>query len=238
MSAGSTDAPRWATLRTVWLILRKDVLVELRTREVVATMVLFATLVVVIFAFAFDVDETRGRLVGPGIVWTTILFAGTIGLGRVFDRERDHGCLTGLLLLPGGPKAVYIAKAIGLLVFVLITELLTIPLMLAFVGTSVPSQGIGIFVLAVLLGTIGFVAIGTLFGAMLSHARLRDVLVPLVVYPVVVPVIIGGVKVTADAMNPAGGIEGQAESWLQLMTGFDLIFVLVPPWLFGRVMVE
>jgi heme exporter protein B len=224
------------TLRTVWLILSKDLLVELRTREVVASMALFSLLVVVIFAFAFSLDETRARLVGPGILWVTVLFAGTLGLYRIFDRERDNGCLAGLLLAPAGPTAVFVAKVLGLFLFVLLTEALTVPLMLAFIGMSLPAEGAGLFVLALLLGTLGFALIGTLFGGMLATARLREVLVPIVVYPVVVPVVIAGVKLTGIALS--GGLPGEEDNWIKLMIGFDGIFLVVAPWVFGRVMVD
>ena len=222
--------------RTIWLILHKDVLVELRTREVVATQVLFALLVVVVFAFAFSLDETRARLVAPGIVWVAVLFSGTLGLGRVFDRERDNGCLTALFLAPAGPSAVYVAKVLGVLLFVTVAEILTVPLILAFVGASIPPAGWAIFVAALALGTLGFALVGTLFGAMLANARLREVLLPIVVYPVVIPVIVAGVEVTGIAMG--SGVADQAAGWLQLMGGFDAIFCAVAPWVFGRVMVD
>ncbi len=183
------------SLRTVWLILHKDLLTELRTREVVATMGLFSLLVVVVFAFAFSVDETRAALVAPGIVWVVILFATTLGLGRVFDRERDNDCLTALCLAPAGPQAVWVAKALGVFLFALVTELLTVPLMLVFLGVSVPMDGLPLFAAAIALGTAGIASVGTLFSGMLVSARLRDLVLPVVLYPVVVPVVIGGVEV-------------------------------------------
>ncbi|MGM0575472.1 MAG: heme exporter protein CcmB [Myxococcota bacterium] len=222
--------------RAVWLVLSKDVVAELRTREVVATMTLFALLMAVVFAFAFSVDETRARLVAPGIVWLVLLFASTLGLNRVFDRERDHGCLTGLLLSPAGPVAVYVAKVLGVVLFTLLTEILTVPLMFIFLGIGVPLEGLGLFVSALVLGTIGLALIGTLFGGMLANARLREVLLPLVVYPVVIPVVIAGVEVTSIALG--GGIPSSAGGWLRLMVGFDLIFGVVAPWVFGKVMLD
>ena len=124
--------------RAVWLILRKDILIELRTREVLATMGLFALLLVVVFAFAFSMDKTRAQLVGPGIIWVTILFSGTLGLYRLFDRERDHAAMAGLLLAPGGAISVYIAKVLGLVLFITVTEIVVLPLMLAFMDISIP----------------------------------------------------------------------------------------------------
>ncbi len=223
-------------IRTISLILRKDILVELRTREVIATMVLFSVLVVVIFAFAFNMDETRARLVAPGIVWVTVLFAGTLGLGRIFDREREHGCMTALLLAPAGPEAVYLAKALGVFLFTVLSEVVAIPLILIFVGVQLPLSGLLTFCAGVFLGTLGMVLVGTLFGAMLATARLRDLLLPIVVYPVVVPVIIAGVEVVEVAL--AGGAPSDAIAWLEFMGGYDLVFMALCPWVFGRVMVD
>ena len=224
------------TLRAVWLILKKDLLIELRTREVVATMALFALLLVVVFAFAFNVDETKTRLVTPGILWVVILFAATLGLGRVFDRERDNGCLMALFLSPAGPRAVYIAKVLGIFIFALVTEFFTVPILFIFLGLSVPASGLPLLAGSIVLGTLGFALVGTLFGGILANARLREVLPPVVVYPVVVPVVIAGVELTGIALGR--GLPMEAQSWLKLMIGFDLVFLVVPPWVFARVMLD
>jgi len=223
-------------LQSIWLVLKKDVVVELRNREVVATMVLFSILLVVIVAFSLSIDETRARLVGSGIVWIVVLFAGTLGLGRVFEREKENGCLTGLLLSPAGPGAIFIAKVLGLFVFMLITEAITIPLAFVFIGMSIPTEGIWILVLALLLGTIAFAFVGTLFAAMFANARLKDVLLPVVVYPVVSPVLIAGVKLTEISMGV--GLESDLEGWLRLMAAFSVLFTAVPTWIFGKVMLD
>ncbi len=223
-------------MRETWLLLRKDVLVELRTREVLATMGLFALLLVVVFAFAFSVDETRARLVAPGIVWVVVLFSATLGLGRVIDREREGGCLEALLLSPVGPGAIYLAKSLGVLLFALVCEALTLPMMLIFLGVELPTEGIGLFSLALFLGTAGFALVGTLFASMLAATRMKEVLLPLVVYPVVVPVVIGGVELTTIALG--GGLPSDARGWLELMAGFDLLFGALCAWLYGRVMLD
>lgn len=225
-----------ATLRTIWLILAKDVLTELRTREVVSAMALFAILLVVVFAFAFSIDEERARLVAPGIIWVVILFSGTLGLARVFDKERENGCLMALCLAPAGPAAVYVAKVLGVLLFTLVTEVITVPLVLLFVGVEVPLEGLGLFVGALALGTVGFCLVGTLFSGMLANARLREVMLPLLLYPVTIPVIVAGVELTVIAFG--GGLPQEAPGWLRLMAGFDLLFAVFPAWLFGRVMVD
>lgn len=225
-----------ATLRAIWLILGKDVLVELRTREVLLTMGLFAVLVVVIFAFTFQLGADVVQQVAPGILWVTLVFSGNLGIARVMDRERENGAMQGLLLGPGGPVAVFWAKALGVVVFVLMTQVIVVPLALLFVGIAVPVDGILLLVTGLVLGTLGFALIGTLFGAMLADVRLREVLIPVIVYPVVVPVIVAGVQLTACALGLAP--REDAGDWLGVMGGFALVYLAITPWVFQRVMVD
>ena len=225
-----------AFFTTIWLILHKDLLTELRTREVVSTMALFSLLTVVVFAFAFSVDEVRARLVTAGILWVVLLFSATLGVNRVFDHEQESGGLIALCLAPAGPVAVYIAKALGILIFTLVTQVVAVPLMLVFLSVEVPEGGIGLLAVALLLGSIAVAEVGTLFAAMLANARLREVLLPLLVYPIVLPAVIAGVELTEIAMG--AGLPDSQSGWLQLMVGFDLIFAVIPAWVFGRVMID
>jgi heme exporter protein B len=221
------------TVRIALLILKKDLAVELRTREVLMTMTLFATLIVVIFAFAFQLDVDGTRAVAPGLIWVVVVFSGNLGITRVMDKERENGALSGLLLSPGGPTAVFWGKALGVFIFMLVMELITIPLALLFIGIDLPVHAIGDVALALLLGSFGFALIGTLFGAMLGEARLREVLIPLVVYPIIVPVLVSGVKLTALALAPSMDDE---TNYLALMLGFDLLYLGLCPWVFSRVL--
>lgn len=222
------------TMRGAWQIFAKDLRVELRTREVFLTMSLFGVLIVVIFAFAFKLDSASLKQVAPGIVWVTVVFAGNLGVSRVMDKERELGAFQGLMLAPGGPAALFWAKAAGVFVFMVAMELLVVPLALLFISIELPVEGIGTLVVALLLGTLGFALIGTLFGAMLADVRMREVLIPVVVYPVVVPVIVAGVKLAAHAFDPS---LGQAQGYLPLMLGFDLLYLALAPWVFTRTMV-
>ena len=221
-------------LRTIHIILKKDLLVELRTKEVLLTMGLFAVLTVVIFSFAFYVDDDRSRAYAPGILWVTVIFSGTIGLNRLFDREQENDCMSALLLSAAGPKAIFLAKSLGNLMFTLVMELLTVPLILLFFDLSVDRPGL--LLLELVAGTVGFCFVGTLFAAMLVRARMKEVLLPLVVYPVVVPVIIGGVKATSGILN--GYPTDEVMEWTRLLLAFDLVFVVLSVWLFERMWVE
>lgn len=227
---------RASALRAIWLVLLKDVLVELRTREVLLSMGLFGVLVIVIFVFTFQLGADVAQQVAPGILWVTLAFSGNLGIARVMDRERENGAMQSLLLGPGGPTAVYWAKALGVLVFVLVTQLVVVPLALVFVGISVPGDGVALLVVALVLGTLGFALVGTLFGAMLADVRLREVLIPVIVYPIVVPVIVAGVQLTGCALGLVP--KEDAGDWLALMGGFDLVYLAVAPWVFQRVMVD
>lgn len=216
------------------VILRKDLLVELRTKEVLLTMGLFAALIVVIFSFAFYVDDDRARAYAPGILWVTILFSGTIGLNRLFDREQENDCMSALLLSAAGPKAIYLAKSLGNLLFTLVMEVLTVPLILLFFAIDVDRPGL--LVAELVAGSIGFCFVGTLFAAMLVRARMKEVLLPLVVYPIVVPVIIAGVKATEAILN--GYPTDEVVSWIRFVVAFDILFVVLSVWLFERMWVE
>jgi len=222
------------TARAALHILAKDLTVELRTREVFLTMSLFGVLIVVIFAFAFNLDPQSLRAVAPGLLWVTVVFAGNLGVARVMDKERELGAFQGLMLAPGGPAALFWGKAVGVFLFMLAMELLVVPLALLFVSIELPLAGIGMLVLGLTLGTLGFALIGTLFGAMLADVRMREVLIPVVVYPVIVPVLVAGVKLTAHAFDPA---LGEPEGFLPLMIGFDLLYLALAPWVFARTMV-
>ena len=188
-----------SVLSEAWAVLHKDLLIELRTREVLYSMALFSVLTVVIFTFAFVVRDESLALVAPGIPWVALTFAGTLGLARTFAREQEGDCLTGLLVSPASTGGIFLGKALANTVFMLVVEALLVPLCGVFFDldfSAAPWLQLALFV----LGTVGFTAVGTLFSTMLLNSRLRDVLLPLVFYPIVVPVVIAGVKGTAAVL--------------------------------------
>jgi heme exporter protein CcmB len=211
-------------------IVRKDLKVEFRTREILYTTTLFALLLVVVFAFAFLSDAGKARDYGPGIVWVTVLFATTVGQNRLFDRERENDCLWALLLSPAAPSTVFLAKATAQIAFALLMQVPTILLILVFFDLRVVDPLAFVGVLA--LGNVALGLVGTLFAAMLMNARMKEVLLPLVTYPLFVPVVIAGVKVTAVAIGAP--IAEEPGVWLQFLAGFDMIFGVVTVALFGR----
>lgn len=222
------------SLTQAWAVLRKDLLIELRTREILYSMGLFSVLVTMIFTFAFYVREDALALVSPGIPWVALTFAGTLGLARSWAREGEHDCLGALIGAPAPRGAIFLGKMAANAVFVTLTAALLVPLCMGmFILDLSPAPWLAVGLFA--LGIAGFVSVGTVFGAMLLNSRLRDVLLPLVFYPIVAPVVLAGVKGTAAvvANDPAA-----AQEWLMLLVSFDGIFVTASFWAFGWVISE
>jgi len=222
-----TSSSRGGFLTHALLVAAKDLRVEWRSREIVYTMVFFAVLVVVIFSFAFARRGQPMHEVAGGILWVVVAFAGTLGLGRFFDRERETQ--QALLLSPVSRAAIYVGKLLGMLIFICATEAVVLPmLMLLF---NLHATHVGLLAGILTLGSIGFSAVGSLFGASLMQSRSRDVLLGILLFPIVTPVIIAGAKGTAALLaidpDPAGAVV-----WLKLLAVFDLVFVSLSLWAF------
>jgi heme exporter protein CcmB len=230
------SAPSGATpfARSLWLVLRKDLTVEVRSREVAYTTLFFAVSCVLVFAFAL-VREGRAPEGGSaGILWIAIVFAGTLALGRTFERERQSETLRALLLSPMPRPAIYVGKLLGIVALLVGTEVILVPLVVFLFSARLfahPFWLVGV----VLAGTLGFAAVGTIFAAMLVRARSRDVLLPVLLYPVVVPVIIAGVQGTSALLQPAFD-PTLVRFWLLMLTTFDVVFVVLGLWTFEAVM--
>lgn len=222
--------------RIAWLILRKDLTVEVRSGEVAFTTLLFAVSCVLVFAFAFVREGVPPQGAAPAVLWIAVMFAGTLALGRTFDRERQSETLRALLLAPAGRPAVYTGKLLGIVVLLAGLELLLVPLV-AFLFQE-PLFAHPFRLAAIMLaGTIGFSSVGTLFAAMLVRARSRDMLLPVLLYPVCVPVIIASVHGTDALLQPQ--LEaGVVRFWVMLLLCFDVVFVTLALWTFEALMTE
>lgn len=223
-------------MRVAWLILRKDLTVEVRSREIAYTTLFFAVSCVLVFAFAL-VREGRAPEDGAaGILWIAVMFAGNLALGRTFERERQSETLRALLLGPAPRPAVYVGKLLGILALLFGAELLLVPLVALLFQARLLAHPV--WLVAILTsGTVGFAAVGTLFAAMLVRARSRDVLLPVLLYPVTVPVIIAGVRGTATLLQPELDAEVM-RFWLALLVCFDVVFVTLALWTFEPVMTD
>ena len=205
----------------VWTLVLKDLSLEKRSREMLSSMSIFALLVVLVFSFSFDlrVEEVSG--VAPGVVWVAISFAGMLGLARSFVLERDQGCLDGLLLCPVDRSLLYLGKMLSNLLFISLTELVVLPLCLALFNLTFHLLLLPIL----LLGTIGFSAVGTIVSAMTVHARAREVMLPILLFPLVLPALIAAVKLTGGVLD--GQPWGEIRNWMELLVGFDVIFMVI-----------
>jgi len=225
-----------AFARAVWVITRKDLLVEARTREILFTTIFFALACVLVFAFGFVREGKPVTDAAAGILWIAIAFSGTLALGRAFERERQGETLRALLIAPIDRPALYVGKLVGILILLAAVELIVVPLVaLMFQAALFDHLALMLGLLAA--GTLGFAAVGTLFAAMLVRARSRDVLLPVLLYPITVPVIIAGVRGTAALLQPEGG-EPMARAWLAMLVFFDVVFITLALWTFEPVMTE
>jgi heme exporter protein B len=223
------------TARRTWAMAWKDVTVELRARERVNAMLFFAALVLFIFNFAVGPDLSRLRAVAPGLLWLAFLFTGMLGLGRSFQAERENECFEELLLTPGDRESLYLGKLAGNLLFMVAAEALILPLFAVLYNLDIWGLLPALLLVAV-LGSIGFSTIGTLLAAMTAHMRAREVMLPLLLFPLTVPVILGAVRST-EAILLGEGL-GQVAHWLKLLIGFDIVFLVVCPLAFEFVLEE
>jgi heme exporter protein B len=223
-------------LRVAWVVVKKDLTVEVRSLEILSTTMFFAVTVVLMFSFGLVVDGRPLNDVAAAILWVAIAFSGTLALGRTFERERQHDTLRALLLAPADRPALYVGKLVGILLLLGLVELVLVPLVGLLFNAPVIAQAIPLAGL-VILGTLGFASVGTLFAAMLVRARSRDVLLPIMLYPMTVPVMIAGVRGTAALFQPAPD-PAVAQFWLALLGAFDVVFVILALWTFEPVMTE
>jgi len=222
--------------RVAFLVLWKDFAIEAKSREILFTTLFFAVACVLVFSFAFVREGQPLADAAAGILWIAIAFAGTLALGRTFERERYGDTLRALLLAPAPRPAIYVGKLLGIVVLLGIAELLVVPLVSLLFQAALFERPL--FLVALLLtGTIGFAAVGTLFAAMLVRARTRDVLLPVLLYPITVPVMIAGVRGTS-ALLASPPDESMAMMWIALLVCFDVVFVTLALWTFEPLMTE
>ena len=223
-------------LEAVWLVMRKDLLIEFRSREIIYTTLFFAVSVMLVFSFSFVREGIAVEGAAGGILWVAIAFSGTLALGRAFERERQNETLRGLLMSPAERPALYLGKLTGILILLAAVEVVVVP-MVAFLFQAPLFRYPAMMAGLLLTGTLGFAAVGTLFAAMLVRTRSRDVLLPILLYPITVPVIIAGVRGTAALLQP-DVVLPMARAWLSRLVFFDIVFVTLALWTFVAVMTE
>jgi heme exporter protein B len=220
-------------LKAIGAIVWKDLAAELRSRELLSAMLVFALLVILIFNFAIELQPSLRSTITPGVLWVTFAFAGTLGLNRSMAIEKDRGCLDGLLLAPVDRSAIYFGKAISNLAFMLIVEAIVLPVYGILYNTNLFNPGL---LLVILLGSVGYVAVGTLLSSMAVQTRTRDVLLPVLLFPVIVPVLLAAVKASGGFLQnlPMNAIW----PWLNLLIVYDVVFTAVAFMVFDFVVEE
>ncbi|MCC6543905.1 MAG: heme exporter protein CcmB [Nitrospirae bacterium] len=215
--------------RVIRWIVWKDLLSEIRSRENISSMFFFALIIILIFSLSLSMDTEMVKEMIPGILWIAFSFTGIIGLGKSFLVETQNDCMENLLMAPIPKGAVYLGKLLGNFLFMLVVEIIIFPLFVIFFNLDIFGQ-IPMIMLICFLGTLGLAAMGTLLSAMTVQIKAREVMFPLMLLPLVVPVIIGAVEATKGAIN-ADPLK-LYQQWIQLLAVFDLVFLIVSYWLF------
>lgn len=227
------EGPFARYLRSIGAVVWKDLVAELRSRELLSAMLVFALLVILIFNFALELDVRTRNTITSGVLWVTFAFAGTLGLNRSMALEKDRGCLDGLLLAPVDRSALYFGKALGNLFFMLIVEAIVLPVYSVLYNTNLFNPGL---IAVILLGSIGYTAVGTLLASMAVQTRTRDVLLPILLFPVIIPVLVAAVKASNAFLS--GYEMAEIWPWLNLLIVYDVIFTAVALMTFDYIVEE
>ncbi len=219
-----------AFVRAAAAVAAKDLRIEVRAKEIIYSMIFFAGLVVLLFGFAFTREGQSDLKAVGGVIWIAVALTGTLGLNRAMDREREGGTMRALLLAPVDRTAIYVGKLIGITCFMLLAEAVAVPLTALLFGSPILAEWLPLAALLV-LGTVGYAAVGSLFAAMLARARGRDVLLGLLLYPVVIPILLMGTRGTEALLAMPADLPS---AWLfaKFIGAFDVVFFVVALWVY------
>jgi heme exporter protein B len=220
-------------MNKIWAIFQKDLLIELRTKDSLNSMLFFGIVVLVIFNFSLESLRASILPAVPGILWVSFAFSGTLGLNRMFAAEKENSCLQGLLMLPVDRGVIYFGKMLAATVFMLMAEVIIFVFSLIFFNLSVWSE-IPYLALVFLIGTLGFTAVGTLLSAVAVNTKLREVLLPLILFPVILPILINAVEATSIILNAHD--YGALKLPVSIMSAFTIIFATISCLLFEYVL--
>lgn len=221
------------TARAAAIVLTKELRLEFRARELLTTTVVFALVIVVLFSFAFDPTAGESRRYGPGLLWIAFLFAGSLMLNPSFAREQSNQTLDALRMAPVSPFAILLGKMLANLIFLSLAEAILVPVFAVLYNISLASV-VGRLVLVLVLGTLGLVITGTVFSAVAAHARMRELLLPLLLLPILAPLLIAAVEATASLFAEQASLD---RAWLAFLAGFDIVF-LTASWLLSDFLLE
>lgn len=211
-------------LQDAFAIAGKDIKNELKTKQTIGMMLVFAALVILIFSFAFDPTNNMVKAVVPGLVWVITVFAGILGLNRSFVSELENNCLTGLRSAPIDGSSIYIGKVIANIFLVTIVQIISIPILFLLFGYRFTGSYFW-FIIIVFVGTLGFIVVGTFLAALAANAKNSEMLLPVLLLPLISPLMIAGVQATRIVLEETD--ISACFSWLQLMGAYNLIFFAV-----------
>ncbi|HXF95956.1 MAG TPA: heme exporter protein CcmB [Gemmatimonadales bacterium] len=216
-------------LRQAWALARKDLLIEFRSRTAFLSAAVFTVLVLLVFNFGRDPTAVAAVDLAPSVLWVTFTFAAMLALNRAFQLELENQALDGLLLSPASRTSLYFGKLLANLVFVAVIEAIGLPLFVLFFNVSL-GRALAPLAGVLALATVGFVAVGTLFSAMVVRTRFAELMLPMLLLPFLLPPLIGAVQVTGKLL--AGRPLSEAAGWLKLLAAYDIAFVTVATLLF------
>jgi heme exporter protein B len=222
-----------STARSAAILLAKELRLEFRTRELLSATIVFALVIVVLFSFAFDPTAAESRRYGPGLLWISFLFAGSLMLNPSLARERLNDTMDALRMAPISPFAILSAKMLANFIFMSLVEVVLVPVFSVLYNVSLAGV-VGQLILVLILGTIGLTVTGTVFSAISSHARLRELLLPLLLLPILTPLLIAAVEATASLFVEQPELD---RTWVALLAGFDIVF-LTASWLLCDYLIE
>jgi heme exporter protein B len=220
-------------LRKVLAIVHKDIAAELHTKEMISAMLVFSVLALLIFSFALDLRGETAEAAAPGVLWATVAFSGTLGLSRSLAREQQSGCIDGLLLAPVDRTAIFLGKATGNLLFIVIVEVALLPLFSALFNVALLRPSV---LVVLVLGTLGYATVGTLLAAIAVNTRAREVMLPVLLLPLAVPVLIGAVRATGGLVE--GAQMSEVAGWIRILVVYDLVILAVSLVTFGYTVEE
>ena len=221
------------SLRNALAIINKDIVAELHSKEMISAMLVFAALQMLIFSFALDLPGGIAKAAAPGVLWATVIFAGTLGLSRSLAREQENRCIDGLLLAPMGRSVVFVGKAVGNWLFMGLVQVMLLPLFAVLFDAPVLKPSV---LLVLALGTLGYASVGTLIAAIAVNTRAREVMLPVLLLPLAIPVLISAVQATGGLMG--GGSLTDIGGWVRVMVVYNLVITAVSLVTFGYVLEE
>lgn len=210
---------------TALILAKKDLYSELKTKQILVTQIIFAALVIVIFSFAFDPANNTTKAVIPGVIWVIIVFSGILGLNRSFISEQRNDTIQGLLVAPMEASSIYLGKFIANFVMILVVEIVSIPFLFLLFDFKF-SGSIPYFILVVFIGSFGFIAVGTFLAALAANSKSSEMLLPLLLFPVTTPILIGVVQATKIILTDMDKLSS-ALAWTQMVTAYDVIFFVI-----------